>query len=97
MTTGSDLDGPRSSTHLGLHVGADWSVRCHSYPDSAPILAVNLGRTTLSVSAAGSAVTSDQVDFAYALLAAVNDYLIECEQLRFAALEAVESAEYRAA
>ncbi|WP_242424818.1 hypothetical protein [Frankia sp. EI5c] len=88
--SGREMDGLRSSTHLGLHVGSDWSTRCHTYPDKPPILSVHTGRTLLSVSAAGSAVTSDQVDFAYALLAAVNDYLIECERFRFAAQDAAE-------
>ncbi|TCJ34094.1 hypothetical protein E0504_34780 [Parafrankia sp. BMG5.11] len=91
------MDGLRSSTHLGLHVGADWSARCHTYPDKPPILAVTTGRTTLSLSAAGNAATSDQVDFAYTLLAAVNDYLIECERLRFTAQDAAEKSGYLAA
>ncbi|SNQ51652.1 conserved hypothetical protein [Frankia canadensis] len=77
------IDGMRSSSHLGLHVGADWSVTCHVYPNRSPILAVRLGLTSFSLSPAGNAVTSDHIDFAYALIAAVNDYLMECERIRF--------------
>lgn len=77
-------DQRRSSTHIGLHVGTDWQARCHTYPGRSPILFVDTGRTNLSICPAGNAVTSDHVEFAYALLAAVNDYLIECERIRFA-------------
>ncbi|AEH07661.1 MULTISPECIES: hypothetical protein [Protofrankia] len=88
--SGLGADGLRSSTHLGLHVGADWSVRCRISPDKPPILTVHVGRTLLSFSPAGTAVPSDHVEFAYALLGAVNDYLVECERFRFAVQDAAE-------
>jgi hypothetical protein len=83
-------DGLRSSTHLGLHAGADSSARCYTYPDKPPILSVTIGRTNVAISPAGSAVTSDHVEFTYTLLAAVNDYLIECERVLFAGQDAAE-------
>ncbi|ETA03996.1 hypothetical protein CcI6DRAFT_00520 [Frankia sp. CcI6] len=82
----SGLERLSSSTHIGMHVGSGWSVRCHTYPDRPPILSVRAGETHLSLSVANDAVTSDHVEFAYTLLAAVNDYLIECERIRFAVL-----------
>ncbi|WP_239382287.1 MULTISPECIES: hypothetical protein [unclassified Frankia] len=88
--SGLDADVLRSSTQLGLGVGADWLVRCHICPDKPPILTVDVGQARLSVSPAGTAVTADQVEFAYALLGAVNDYLVECERFRFAAQDAAE-------
>jgi len=95
--SGLGADGLRSSTHLGLHAGADSSARCHVYPDKPPILSVTLGRTNVSISSAGGAVTSDHVEFSYTLLAAVNDYLIECERLVFAAQDAADPPEDLAA
>jgi hypothetical protein len=85
------IDGLRSATHHSLHVGADWSVTCHTYPDRSPILAVRLGLTSVSLSAMSNAVTSDHVDFAYELIAAVNDYLVECERIRFDSDDAADS------
>ncbi|WP_131764615.1 hypothetical protein [Candidatus Protofrankia californiensis] len=90
--SGLGADGLRSSTHLGLHVGADWSVRCRISPDKPPILAVQVGRTLLSFLPAGTAVTADHVEFAYALLGAVNDYLVECERFRFTIQDAADSS-----
>ena len=34
----------------GLYVGADWQVRCSTYPDSTPILSIDAGRSAMSVS-----------------------------------------------
>jgi hypothetical protein len=87
---GPSIDGVRSAAHLGLHVGADWSTACHVYPDRSPILTVRLGLTSVTFSPVSNAVTSDHVDFAYALIAAVNDYLVECERIRFASNDTVE-------
>ncbi|WP_041939706.1 MULTISPECIES: hypothetical protein [Frankia] len=94
---GPAIDGVRSATHLGLHVGADWSVTCHTYADRSPILTVRLGLASVTVSALSNAVTSDHVDFAYALIAAVNDYLVECERIRFTSEDAADPTDLRAA
>ncbi len=91
------IDGVRSATHLSLHVGADWSVTCHTYTDRSPILTVRLGLTSVTVSPLSNAVTSDHVDFAYALIAAANDYLVECERIRFASEDGADPTELRAA
>ncbi len=90
MTRYGPGDGPRSSTHVGLHVGADWSTTCHTYPDNRPILAVQVGQASVTVMAKGQgvAVTAGDVDFAWALVAAANDYLIEVERLYLTACEA---------
>ena len=29
--------------HLGVHVGTDWTVRCNTYTEHAPILDIELG------------------------------------------------------
>ncbi|WP_322760556.1 hypothetical protein [Frankia sp. Cr2] len=84
-TSTTGMDGERvpvrSGWHVGVHVGSEWSVRCHTYPDERPILSLDTPGGGLSVSAMGGTVTADHVDFAYALVKAANDYLIECERL----------------
>jgi hypothetical protein len=82
MTLGSG-DGPASMMSLGLHVGADWSAHCHTYPRERPILDLRIGKMTLSLSAKGGAISKEHVDFGYALLAELNEYVIECERLLF--------------
>ncbi|EFC83298.1 hypothetical protein [Parafrankia sp. EUN1f] len=81
----------QSYTMLGLHVGADWSVLCHTYPGRAPILVVDAGRVSLSVSALEREPDTRHVDFAYKLLAAVNDYLIAYEKYQFESQEAADA------
>ncbi|SBW21956.1 hypothetical protein FDG2_2178 [Candidatus Protofrankia californiensis] len=39
----ADNGEPGSSLHLGLHVGGDWTVFCHRYPDRTPILGIDTG------------------------------------------------------
>ncbi|ABW14686.1 conserved hypothetical protein [Parafrankia sp. EAN1pec] len=85
-------EGKRSYTTLGLHIGAEWSVLCHTYPDRAPILVVDAGRVSLSVSAMEQAPDARHADFAYKLLAAVNDYLIAYENYQFETQEAANAA-----
>lgn len=73
---------------MALGVGGDWRVACHTYANRGPILAVDAGGMSLAVSAKQGAPDAGHLDFAYALLAAVNDYLIACEAFRFDAEEA---------
>lgn len=73
-------------------LGVDWSVLCHTYPNRAPILVVNSGRVSLSVSALERAPDARHADFAYELLAAVNDYLIAYERYQFESQEAADAA-----
>lgn len=81
-------DGPRSSFHPGLHVGADWGLTCHAYPARSPILALDAGLTHLTITTVGNVPTADAVEFAWALVAAANDFLIETERLYHAACDA---------
>ncbi|WP_322750192.1 MULTISPECIES: hypothetical protein [unclassified Frankia] len=80
-TTDAERAPVRSGWHVGVHVGSEWSVRCFTYPDERPILALDTPGAHLAVSVKDCTVTADHVDFAYALVKAANDYLIECERL----------------
>ncbi|CAO5187194.1 hypothetical protein FAIPA1_610012 [Frankia sp. AiPs1] len=51
----------------------------------------------MTMSPASNAVTSDQNEFAYALIGAANAYLVECERIRFASDDTADPAELRAA
>jgi hypothetical protein len=81
-------DGPRSSIHPGLHVGTDWGLTCHTYADRPPILALDAGQTHITITSVGKTPTADAVEFAWALVAAANDFLIETERLYHAACDA---------
>lgn len=81
QTRAGETDDAAGAGFVSLHVGDTWAARCLHYPDQVPILTVTNGALHLTVSAAGENVTPDHIDFGYALLAAVNDYLIECERL----------------
>ncbi|KJE21500.1 hypothetical protein FF36_04188 [Frankia torreyi] len=92
--------GERTPSYLsvGLSVGGDWRVTCHTYPDRGPILAVDAAGMSLVVSAKQDTPNTDQINFAYALLAGVNDYLNACETRQFEAEESADPAtEKRAA
>ncbi len=93
--------GERTPSYLSmcLSVGGDWRVTCHTYPDRGPILAVDAAGMSLVVSAKQDTPNTDQINFAYALLAGVNDYLNACETRQFEAEESADpaAAEKRAA
>ena len=73
--------------HASMHVGEDWEVRCSAYPAQAPILTVDAGSTTVSITIAGqSAPGPHAVEFARELLAEAGRFAAECERLAAAAL-----------
>ena len=39
--------------HVGVHVGTDWTVRCNTYPEHAPILNIGAASTTVALCMAG--------------------------------------------
>ncbi|WP_131769802.1 hypothetical protein [Candidatus Protofrankia californiensis] len=83
----ADSGEPGSSLHLGLHVGGDWTVFCHRYPDRAPILGIDTRTAYLTLSVQDRMVTAGHLEFAYALVQAANDYLLECERLMLEAAD----------
>ena len=66
----------------GLHIGSDWAVRCSTYPDTTPILSVDAGRTTVSVSIApAKGMTAHGVAFARELAQEATLFAADCERL----------------
>jgi hypothetical protein len=69
---------------VGLYVGPDWAVRCSTYPDQAPILGVDGGRMTVTISADRRWVSADAVQFARELASQAARFAAECERLHAA-------------
>jgi hypothetical protein len=68
-----------------LHVGTDWYVVCHTYPDTTPILNIDAGATGVSVSIASrTLITAEAVAFARALARHAALFAAECERLNVA-------------
>jgi hypothetical protein len=73
--------------HASVHVGEDWEVRCSAYPAQAPILTVDAGSTTVSITIAGqSAPGPHAVEFARELVAQAGRFAAVCERFNAAAL-----------
>ena len=77
-----------SSSHGGsfgrtrLHVGTDWYVVCHTYPDTTPILNIDAGATGISVTPASrKLITAEAVAFARALARHAALFAADCERL----------------
>jgi hypothetical protein len=75
-----------SFSHLSYHVGDDWRVRCSAYDDTTPILAVDGGPSTLSITTRGKTAGKSAVEFARALADEARKFADEMERLYAAQL-----------
>jgi hypothetical protein len=75
-----------SFSHLSYHVGDDWHVRCSTYADTTPILSVNGGPSTLSISTRGRNADASAVEFARALVCEAQKFADEIERMHAAQL-----------
>jgi len=72
----------RSFGTASVHVGADWQVRCSAYPREAPILTVDAGCSSVTVTIAGRGAPGEPgVAFARDLAAQAARFAAECERL----------------
>ena len=68
-----------------LHVGADWMVRCCTYPETTPILSIDAGTTAVSVSIADrQQMSGEAVAFARELARQAARFAADCERLHAA-------------
>jgi hypothetical protein len=75
------MSGERESfTHIGIHIGADWLVQCHTYADTTPILAIGAGPVSLNITFKGKEADQSAVDFAHALVRDVHTFAAEVER-----------------
>src|ERR1017187_6004445 len=66
----------------GLYVGTDWQGRCSTYPHSTPILSIDAGRTTLSVSITPmKRMGEEAVAFAREFARQATLFAADCERL----------------
>lgn len=70
-----------SFSHISLHVGSDWTVRCSAYADQTPILTVDAGDTGVSITPTGREATEAAVAFARALVRNAQEFAAEVERL----------------
>jgi len=70
-----------SFSHIGLHVGSDWVVRCSTYDASTPIFSVDAGDTVVSFSVADRNPTEMAVEFARNLAHQAQAFANEVERL----------------
>ena len=75
-----------SFSHLSYHAGADWRVRCNTYPETTPILSVDGGPSTVSISTRGRTADDSAVEFARALVREAQRFADEMERMHAAQL-----------
>ena len=84
-------DESRSFSHLSYHVGGDWQVRCSTYAETTPILSVEGGPSTLSISTRGRTADNNAVEFARALAREARRFADEMERKHAAQLADTDS------
>jgi hypothetical protein len=75
-------DDTTSAPQIGVLVGEDWQVTCHTYKYRTPILAIRTGSETISISARpGDDMPPAGVAFARELVRQAQRFAAECERL----------------
>jgi hypothetical protein len=78
-----------SFSSLGYHVdGDDWRVICHHYDGQTPILVIDAGANSLSISIKGRNASESAVKFARALLRDAQAFADGIERLHAATVPA---------
>ena len=90
-------DESRSFSHLSYHVGGDWQVRCSTYAETTPILSVEGGPSTLSISTKGRNADESAVQFARTLAREARRFAYEMERKHAAQLADDNSTTAKAA
>ena len=73
--------GGGSIAHLGLYAGEDWHTWLSTYPDHCPILSIDVGSTSVSLSVIGNKATPAAVEFARELAGRMAEFAAETERL----------------
>jgi hypothetical protein len=83
----------RSFSYLSYHVSSDWQVRCSTYTDNTPILSVEGGPSTLSISVRDRKADEAAVEFARALAREARKFADELERMHAAQLTHTEGTD----
>lgn len=73
--------GDGSFSTFSIYVNSDWSVRCSHYPDQSPILSVDAGESSFTVSIRGRKTDQAAVEFARALVREAQAFADDLERL----------------
>jgi hypothetical protein len=79
-----------SFSRLAFHVGADWRIYCHAYADTAPILDIDAGASSVCISLRGREADKSAVEFARALADEARKFADEVERMHAAHLEGAD-------
>jgi hypothetical protein len=71
-----------SFSSTGLYVGADGWVTCHHYGDKTPILVIDAGGASVSISVKGREACDAAVEFARALAGKAQEFAADIERMR---------------
>ena len=95
-------NGSQSFSSFSLYVsadsGADAWVVCHRYPSKTPILAIDAGKSSVTISIKGRDATESAVEFARSLARQAQAFADEMERLHAGATtpESADTAEQAA-
>lgn len=81
-----------SFARLAFHVGADWRIYCHTYADTAPILDIDAGASSVCISLRGKAADKAAVEFARDLADQARKFADEVERMHTARLDGIKAA-----
>ena len=70
-----------SYSHMGVQVGGDWRVYCHTYDDHTPILTVDAGPVSIAYSIKNRCSDDDALGFARALARDAQAFAAAIERL----------------
>jgi hypothetical protein len=79
------VSGRETVVSLTVSAGGDAQVNCWVYPAQGPILSLDAGRTSLTISTAGSReMPAESVAFARTLAREAQRFVAECERMHAA-------------
>ena len=67
-----------------FHIGDDWRLRCSTYADTTPILALDAGTAALCITVRGKKATDAAVEFARTLAREARRFADEMERMHAA-------------
>jgi hypothetical protein len=70
-----------SFSSIGLYVGSDGWVTCHHYGDKTPILVIDAGGASVSISVKGRDACDAAVGFARALAGKAQEFAADIERM----------------
>jgi hypothetical protein len=86
-------DGDKSFSRIGFHVGADWRVYCHAYPDETPIFDIGAGASSVAISIRDRTADESAVEFARSLVREAEKFAAEVERMHAVQLGGAEGTD----